>query len=113
MNFQPVNPDANYFIRFASETGRWECGLTRMLFGVRVRAGVAGTGGCVVDYCAGADRVFMFELLLVVVEILEALPESTTEAELSAMLPGHTVKPINQDPACWPQLQALRDRLTA
>lgn len=59
MNFKPAPITLNYSIRrFVSENGRWELGITPVLFGVRIRAGLANNEWCVVDYCAGDNWVF-------------------------------------------------------
>ena len=102
----PCSLDTGYTITYASETGRWELGIWPVMFGFRVRAGLAGDGFVAVDYCAADQTIFLRELFAVVMLILEQLPEDTQPGELYRILPGHEVKPINQDP-CWEKLQDL------
>lgn len=111
MKFVPTAPDENYpFLKFVTEDGRWEAGLCPVMYGVRVRAGPANSGTCAVDYCAGPDRLFQYQLLDTIIQILETFSSSVTEREIQDILPSYERKPINQDP-CWPKLQALRDKL--
>lgn len=111
MNFKRAIPTENYmFARFVSENGRWELGLTPVLFGVRVRAGLAGECWCDVDYCAGDDPGFAFELLATMVIILESFPESASGREVSRALPEWKRRPINKDD-CWPKLKAMAAKI--
>jgi hypothetical protein len=54
MNFNPAEPNENFFQRWISEEGRWEIGFYRVIFGVRVRLGLVGADGVILDYCAAA-----------------------------------------------------------
>ena len=111
MKFQQTDPDENYpLLKLVSENGRWEIGLTPVMFGVRVRGGLAGDGWCPIDYCGGDDRAFVGQLLAVMVQILETYPESISPGEISTLLPDYETKPISNDP-CWKYLQEWRDRL--
>ncbi len=111
MKFHQIAPDENYSVlKLTSENGVWELGLTQMIFGVRVRAGVRGDGWCPVDYCGGADRCFVAALLSVITGILETFPEEVTPSEIQKLLPTYERKPISDDP-CWEKLRALRMKL--
>lgn len=113
MNFKPAPITLNYSIRrFVSENGRWELGITPVLFGVRIRAGLANNEWCVVDYCAGDNWVFAVQLLATMMIILESFPESAGEREVSRILPRWERRTIDRD-ACWPQLQALAAEILA
>lgn len=104
MKFTHAEPDENFrILRLVSEGGRWEAGLVPMLFGVRVRVGVVGASAVVIDYCAGADQAFQFDLLATILIILDGLPESTGEVEILRMMPTYKVRPINKD-SCWLKL---------
>ena len=106
MKFSPTTPDENYFRKWCSENGKWEVGLTQMLFGVRVRAGRAGDACPGVDYCAGPDPVFQMQLLAVIVTILEHETEDLEHWDIQSRLPGYERRPINQDP-CWERLKKM------
>lgn len=108
MEFSRTNPTPDLpILRLTSEQGRWELGLRPMLYGVRVSLGVIGDGGFCVDYCAGANAVFALELLVTMVMILRQFPEDMPWHELARQFPKYDVKPIDRDPHCWPQLQAM------
>jgi hypothetical protein len=110
MKFHRVQTEPNYDrLKLVSEGGEWELGLWRVMFGVRVRFGLAGAGGVELDYCAGADPMFQLELLNAVHIILQEVPESVTCGEIQRMFPGFHIKPINLDPFCWKRLQEMRD----
>lgn len=81
-----------------------------MLYGKRVRASIVGQPCVAVDYCAGADPVFLIHLLAVIVRIMEAFPESITEREVQDMMPGYDRRPIDEDP-CWQKLQDMMNEL--
>ncbi|TXH09634.1 MAG: hypothetical protein E6R03_16450 [Hyphomicrobiaceae bacterium] len=113
MNFQSAPRTENYLIRrYVSEHGRWEVGLSPVLFGVRVRASLVGEAWCDVDYCAGDDWAFAAELLATVVIILESFPESVSGREVNRALPQWHARPINKDD-CWPKLQAMAAEILA
>ena len=110
MKFTQAAPDNGYFMRWTSDTGRWEFGFQQMLFGVRVSANpVSGPWGeyAVMDYCAGPSESAVRTLFMLTCTILEGQPESLTGDELRAMLPGYEVRPVVNDPACMAALTAL------
>lgn len=114
MRFTPAEPDDHYqFGHLISKGGRWEMGIYPVLFGYRVRAGLIGSMCCSVDYCAANQTDFLLQLFVTVLSILESLPEDVTPGELERMLPRFRIKPINQDPDCWVNLQALAKELQA
>lgn len=94
-------------LRLVSQTGRWEFGLRRVIYGVRVCAGIVDSGGYSVDYCAGADAGQIVLLRVVVQQILEGQPEAVTPRELTALLPSWTVRPMFRDTACMDALVRL------
>lgn len=110
MRFSKAEPDATYFLRFVSESGRWEVGLHRVLYGVRVQLSLVGDVGPTLDYCAGADTTFIMELLCTLIMILDGIPENMPQHELEALFPGYTIRPIDKDPVCWPYLQQMAFR---
>jgi hypothetical protein len=91
---------------YISEGGQWEIGARSMIFGVRICGNRVGSIAFAFDYCAGANVGFVHILLLVMLSILESLPEETTERELQNMLPSWEIRPIDKDP-CWQKLQQL------
>lgn len=105
--FHRVEPNENYpLIRLQSEDGSYEVGCWPVLFGARVRAGRASCESVDIDYCAGDDAVFLSQLLVTVVRILETIPVGTPSSEICRMMPGYVTRPINRDP-CWDNLLAL------
>jgi hypothetical protein len=97
----------NYFARWISTGGNWEIGFSQMMFGVRVRFGKKDWGCCELDYCAGDSREFQQELMRTVRTILLGVPETVTPREIGDMFPHYTIKPIINDPVCWPTLQRM------
>lgn len=97
--------------RYISENGRWELGVVPVIFGFRVRWGLADNlmtyAG---DYCAGSDQDFLVNLLITMIFIFSFLPEDIPESELRKLLPVCQCKPINKDP-CWQELKTLAHRL--
>lgn len=100
------NGGSGLYCRYVSETGVWELGLGRVIYGVRVKAGHIRSCGFVLEYCAGADPVFTAALLTTVMTILEQYPEDVPISQIERDFPSYAVKPISQDP-CWPRLQEL------
>lgn len=110
--FAPTEPNFDK-LKLVSEEGGWELGLWSVMFGVRVRFGRTGGCGVELDYCAGADELFQWELLNAIHIILLEVPESVSNCELRRMFPDYTVKPVNNCPHCWPRLQQMRDEARA
>lgn len=109
MKFSLAPTTENYpLLRLLSESGVWELGLVQVAFGVRVRFGLAAdTCSYTSDYCAGADRNQIRLLLSVMTAILEDQPETISETQLRAMLPSYQIRPIFNDPTCFPALLEL------
>ncbi len=92
---------------YVSTDGLWFIGLKPVLFGVRVIAWRNDSTGPVVDYCAGADPIFMVDLLGTVAEIFRRhIPEGATEREVLSLMPQWERRPIDQDPS-WLKLRAM------
>jgi hypothetical protein len=114
MKFNQVDTCDNYdCLKLRSAGGGWELGLRSMMFGVRVRFGRTGEGYCSLDYCAGASPLFQMELLNAIHIILQEVPEDIHVCDLEAMFPRYTIKPIDLDPVCWPELKRMRDEARA
>lgn len=98
MNFSPAE-STEYLPkrRQLSENGRWEIGLYPVLYGTRVRAGIAGSPCCVIDLCAGPTEKGQELLYSRILKILSRLPEEISEGEVSRMIPEHSVKPVLND----------------
>jgi hypothetical protein len=107
MTFEQTTPDENYCYKLASMEGRWELGYCQMLYGIRIRLGVAGNGWCNLDYCAGDSPLHQQMLLHCVRTILSRVPESIRERDLEDMFPRQNMKPINNDPECFDALIAM------
>lgn len=111
MRFSETHPTVDFdLLRLTSETGVWEFGARRMLFGVRVSANRVGAGMYGMDYCAGNRHTDFQQLFAVCRLILEAQPETLTHAELEALLPGYTVRPVLNDHSCMARLCELAVR---
>lgn len=108
MELRLVEPSLNYpRARRLSENDVWEMGIYPVMFGFRVRVGLAGDPlGYTFDYCAGDDVGFVIQLYVTVMALMEALPETITENQLLRLIPSYQVRPIDRDP-CWEALQAL------
>ena len=99
---------------WVSETGSWDFGLRRVLYGVRICAS-KGEEYFVVDYCAGADAGHITFIRSLVQAILEGLPESVTAGAVEQLMPKWTRRPIHKDQDCLDALillagQALKTR---
>lgn len=114
MKFIRSENDENFTVlKLVSEGGQWELGCCRVLFGVRIKLGRAGSGFCALDYCAGDNPLFQLELLNAVRIILLKVPEDADYPTVEMMFPGFSIKPIDLDPTCWKELQKLRDKIKA
>lgn len=108
MHFSPAPPNEVFTEhRWLSETGRWELGLQPVIFGVRVQLALVGDMGPTLNYCAGANRGQILQLLVTVVQALERYPESSSRTEIAQAFPDYTIKPIFNDPTCWTRLQEM------
>lgn len=97
MIFRRTEPDLNYLsLRFLSDTGRWEVGLSPYQHGVRLRMGLAGRPPSVIDFCLGHDAAIYSPALLAVMKLLETIPESASAKEIDALFPWAGTRP---DPA--------------
>jgi hypothetical protein len=90
----------------SSEDGLWHIAIKPVIFGSRVIAWRQDSAGPCVDYCAGDNPAFLFELLDAVTRIFQRMPDGISERQVTALMPRYERRPIDQDP-CWPALQAL------
>ena len=99
-------------LRCVSENGVWEMGIAPItLFGGhRIAAEQIGSQCYEINYCAGTDKEFALQLLAVVFQIMECLPEDVMPGDFRKTFPDYTVKPINLDP-CWQKLNELLEEL--
>lgn len=94
MIFQRAEPNREYrSLRFLSETGRWELGLSPYQSGVRLRMGFSGRPPSVLDFCLGHDARLYSPVLLAVLRRLEPLAESSAPHELDAVFPWAGTRP--------------------
>jgi hypothetical protein len=97
VTFHRAEPSRDYLsLRFTSDTGRWELGLSPYQYGVRIRMGLAGRPPSVIDFCLGFETEIYSPVLLAVMKLLEQLPESATAEEIDALFPWAGTRP---DPA--------------
>lgn len=103
-----VAPTTEDFLihRLTSENNVWEVGIYPVLFGIRVAANPVGEIAYTINYCCGNNPEFSLVLLATVVGILESLPESISEREVSRLFPTYKVRPIDKD-ECWIKLQEM------
>ena len=94
MIFQRTEPNREYrALRFLSECGRWELGLSPYQGGIRLRMGLAGRPPSVIDFCLGHNAEIYSPVLLAVVSLLEAVPESSSALEVDAVFPWAGTRP--------------------
>lgn len=94
MTFRRVDPNSHYrALRFLSEEGRWEIGLSPYHNGIRLRMGSAGRPPSVIDFCLGQNTDIYSPVLLSVMRILEAVEETASPAELDAAFPWKGTRP--------------------
>ena len=94
MIFQRAEPNREYrALRFLSDSGRWELGLSPYQGGIRLRMGLAGRPPSVIDFCLGHNAEVYSPVLLAVLKRLEALPESSTAQEVDAVFPWAGTRP--------------------
>ena len=94
MIFHRVEPSRDYLsLRFTSDTGRWELGLSPYQYGVRIRMGLSGRPPSVLDFCLGYETSIYSPVLLTVIKLLEQLPESATVKEIDALFPWAGTRP--------------------
>jgi len=92
--FQRSEPNSEYrALRFLSDSGRWELGLSPYQGGIRLRMGLAGRPPSVIDFCLGHNPEIYSPVLLAVIRRLEALPESSTSEEVDAVFPWAGTRP--------------------
>lgn len=99
----------NYLLTHISTDNRWFVGINRVMFGYRVVAWEENSYGPAVDYCAGDNSVFLMELLVTIVTILEYWSSDVNTEQVQKVMPTWKVRPINSDP-CWEQLKKLSVR---
>lgn len=108
MRFKEGQPNISLMCgRLESEEGHWNLGFRPVMFGFRLSLYKTGNQWYTLDYCTANNSGFAIVLLLVVERILERYPEDVTERQLQDDFPRFHVKPIDRDPACWQQLQAM------
>ena len=94
MIFRRTDPSRDYLsLRFLSEAGRWELGLSPYQHGVRLRMGLAGRPPSVIDFCLGHDTAIYSPALLAVMKLLENLPETASASEIDALFPWAGTRP--------------------
>jgi hypothetical protein len=92
--FRRVEPNSNYWaLRFLSESGRWELGLSSYQSGTRLRMGFAGKPPSVMDFCLGHNSRIYSPIMLAVITHLEPLPESASAHEIDALFPWSGTRP--------------------
>ena len=94
MIFQRAEPNREYrALRFLSETGRWELGLSPYQGGIRLRMGLAGRPPSVLDFCLGHNPEIYSPVILAVIKRLEAVAESASAQEVDAVFPWAGTRP--------------------
>ena len=94
MIFQRAEPNREYrALRFLSEGGRWELGLSPYQGGIRLRMGLAGRPPSVIDFCLGHNPDIYSPVILAVVKRLESVAESSTSQEVDAVFPWAGTRP--------------------
>lgn len=88
----------------------WEIGIFPVNFGYRVGAGRVNTVFYSINYCAGADLEFLFQLYLTVFVVVSSFLPGLEAYECERMMPSYEGRPINKDP-CWPRLLHLAQEI--
>ncbi len=98
------DPDKVLFARYISEDGDFECGIHRVLYGWRVRAGRVDSQTIDLDWCCAADPML--------VSFTQALMMKFIERGVYKRLPGFSaIKPWVLDNDFVHKLQVLVDEL--
>jgi hypothetical protein len=100
VKFTYTTPDINYPVcHLISENGKWECGFSPVLFGVRFRISEVGASCCEADLCCGDSGVLRAIVLSYCLEQMEKLDEKTvTPIMINKMFPPSKIKPLDHDP---------------
>src|SRR4051812_5305953 len=103
---------SNTLVRWCSTGGRWRLQADANLFGVRLHLVHSfdrdeWNRGFELVYCMGPDRSALLLVPRVVLSILESVDEGATLAQVKAVFPEQTRKPMRNDPACWRELCRL------
>ena len=94
LTFQRTDPNRDYrALRFLSDSGRWELGLSPYQSGIRLRMGLFGRSPSVMDFCLGHSPAILSPVLLAVIRRLEAVPESASCQEVDAAFPWAGTRP--------------------
>ncbi len=94
MIFRRAEPNREYrALRFLSDSGRWELGLSPYQSGIRLRMGLAGRPPSVLDFCLGHNADIYSPVLLAVINRLEPVSESATSQEIDAVFPWAGTRP--------------------
>ena len=94
LTFQRADPNRDYrALRFLSDGGRWELGLSPYQSGIRLRMGLSGRPPSVMDFCLGHSPDICAPVLLAVIKRLEPMPESATCQEVDAAFPWAGTRP--------------------
>jgi hypothetical protein len=94
MNFHRADPTPHYqSLRLVSEGNRWELGMSRYQYGMRMRMGYAGMPPGTIDFCMGLDGEIYSKILMAILERLEAIPESAPWEEIDAVFPWRGTRP--------------------
>jgi hypothetical protein len=92
--FRRAAPSTEYrSLRFLSEEGRWELGLSPYHHGTRLRMGLYGKPPSLMDFCLGHDTRIYYPVLIAIMKCLEPLPESSTAAEIDSLFPWAGTRP--------------------
>jgi hypothetical protein len=92
--FRRAEPNREYrALRFLSDSGRWELGLSPYQSGIRLRMGLAGRPPSVLDFCLGHNADIYSPVLLAVINRLEPVSESATSQEIDAVFPWAGTRP--------------------
>ncbi len=80
-------------MRFLSDGGRWELGLSPYQYGMRLRMGISGRPPSLIDFCLGHDTRIYSPALLAVMKLLEPVPESSAAKEIDSLFPWAGTRP--------------------
>ena len=108
MKFTKAEPDRNFdVLRCVSETGKWEFGIRRLLYGLSICGNPCQDDCYSFHYPAGDNEGFALVVFATVFRILEKYPEDVTLKQIQKDFARYEIQPIGKDPHCWKRLQEM------
>lgn len=108
MQFEIVEPNENLDLwAMRSESGRFEIGVRRVIFGMRVNLSYPANMTYEIDYCAGKKTLWALFIMQTIRRRLLTVDENEDLRIIRAMFPTQYHRPIDNDPKCLAHLLAI------